>query len=133
MSPNLTRYVYAARLASAHDGDTATLDVDLGFGTVRRDTFRLLGVQAPEVGGPNVGPEEKAAGAAARAWLLAALTGKDLVIVTVKDRREGRGRYLASVYVDGVSVAESMIAAGHACAYDGQGKAPKWQAPGVWA
>jgi endonuclease YncB( thermonuclease family) len=128
----LTRYVYAARLVGAHDADTITLDVDLGFGVTKRDTFRLLGVQAPEVGGVGVGGAEKQAGRDARAWLLGHVEGRDLIVVTQKDRREGRGRYLASIYIDGASVAEAMIAAGHACAYDGNGKAPKWVGPGEW-
>jgi endonuclease YncB( thermonuclease family) len=131
-APELQRYVYGARLADVYDGDTVHLEVDLGFGTVRHDTFRLLGVQAPEIAGAGVTRAEKDAGVAARDWLVHQLERQALVIQTVKDRREGRGRYLARVFVGGRDVAELMIEAGHACAYHGVGKAPKWVGPRKW-
>lgn len=130
--PALTRFVYAARFVRAYDGDTVTLDVDLGFGVTKRDTFRLLGVQAPEISGPGVSEPEKRAGHEALLWLHGFLVSGDLIVVTQKDRREGRGRYLAQLYANCVDVARAMVEAGHACSYDGRGRAPKWAGPGVW-
>jgi micrococcal nuclease len=40
---------YAAKLVSIVDGDTLKLDVDLGFHTWLRATFRLARINAPEL------------------------------------------------------------------------------------
>ena len=91
------------------DGDTLHLSVDLGFDIKRRDTFRLYGLNAPEM--------STEAGVAARDWLVQTLTEGVLIITTRKDRREKYGRYLATLWIDHVNVNEAMIAAGHAVPY----------------
>lgn len=128
-------YVYRAELREPpHDGDTIKLRLDVGMYTDRRGTFRLLGIQAPEVSGPGVTAEEKTAGRAARDFLAQLLARGALVVRTVKaDEQDGYGRFLASVWAAGLDVSAAMVAAGHATEYDGKAKAPKWQSPGVWA
>lgn len=91
------------------DGDTLHLSVDLGFDIKRRDTFRLYGLNAPEMSTPE--------GVAAKAWLEQKLTEGVLIITTHKDRREKYGRYLATLWIDQRNVNEAMIADGHAVAY----------------
>lgn len=46
-------YQYRARLVRCVDGDTADLDVDLGFHLTARIRCRLLGVDTPERGKPD--------------------------------------------------------------------------------
>lgn len=89
------------------------LDVDLGFDIKRKDTFRLYGVNAPEM--------STDAGKAAKAWLVERLeTVPTLIVTTEKDRREKYGRYLAKLwdgYGQGFSINDEMMAEGHAVAY----------------
>lgn len=49
-----TRWTYAARVVAVHDGDTLRAEIDLGCEVRFTTTLRLLGIQAPEVGGPGV-------------------------------------------------------------------------------
>lgn len=102
-------YEYRALILRVVDGDTVHADVDLGFDAHQRMTLRLAGINAPEMGTPE--------GVAAKQWLADALLGAHagpLTIRTVKDRREKYGRYLATLYVNGVDLNEAMVAAGHA-------------------
>lgn len=99
-------YRYEARLIRWVDGDTADLDVDLGFHLSHAIRVRLFGVDCPELHTPE--------GKSALAFVLGIVpVGSAVEIVTVKDRTEKYGRYLASIYRDGESVVERLIAAGH--------------------
>lgn len=135
VSPSWDRWTYAALVVSIHDGDTVRLAIDVGFEIRHTTTVRLLGIQAPEVGGAGITPEEKAAGIRAREALADMLDGGAVVVRTRKDTQEGRGRYLATLYVvqpDGTwrDVCAQLVADGHATPYDGKGKAPKWTPEG---
>ena len=45
-------YEYCAKVVSVYDGDTITVDIDLGFGIVlKKQKLRLLGINTPEVRG----------------------------------------------------------------------------------
>ena len=46
-------YTYRARLVRCVDGDTADLDIDLGFYLTARVRCRLIGVDTPERGKPD--------------------------------------------------------------------------------
>lgn len=134
-----SRWTYACRVLSVHDGDTIRAEVLLGFDVAFTTTLRLVGIQAPEVGGPNVSAEEKAAGIAARDFLRTLLDQPDslLYVRTEKDRAEGRGRYLATLYAERpngqvVDLNARMVAEGHAIAHTGDGKVPKWIGPRRW-
>lgn len=135
--PDWTRWTYAAEIVASHDADSVSARVDVGFGLTAFMPLRLLGIQAAEVGGPNVSPEEKAAGFAARDRLREILTaaGNAVIVRTKKDTREGRGRYLATLYVvepDGSwrDVCQQLVDEGHATPYAGVGRAPKWTPEG---
>ncbi|MDB5597923.1 MAG: micrococcal nuclease [Hyphomicrobiales bacterium] len=112
-------YEYRAVIRSVHDGDSFRADIDLGFGVILRDQpLRVALIDAPELGTD--------AGRAARDYLRTLLpTGCEVVIRTVKDRREKYGRLLAQITgLDGVDVTTLLIAAGHAKPWDGQGPRP---------
>lgn len=102
-------YQYKAEVLRVVDGDTLHLEVQLGFDVTRRDTFRLYGLNAPEMSTPE--------GVAARVWLEHQLTQGVLIITTRRDKREKFGRYLAVLWIDQKSVNEQMVAAGHAVPY----------------
>lgn len=134
------RWTYGAEVLAVHDGDTITARVDLGFSTFTVQRLRLLGIQAPEVAGPNVSAEERAAGLVAKGALSAMLAAGAVFVKTKaiggRDGEDGRGRYLALVFVQGQGGAilqanAQLIARGLATPYDGEGKAPKWT-PNGW-
>ena len=133
------RWTYAACVIGCHDGDTIRAEINLGFDVRFTATLRLLGIQAPEVSGPGVTKAEKAAGAQATTALLGLIVSGDpapvVYVVTSKDAKEGRGRYLARVFVDRpdapLDVCAELVRLGHATPYDGKGKAPKWT-PAGW-
>ena len=108
--PEVT-YTYNAQVIRVVDGDTAELDVDLGFDVHFRISVRFKGYNSPELHGPN-----KAAGLAAKDELISLLTGHSIVIKTDKLHSQSFSRYLATVYVGTangwVSVAEHMKAKG---------------------
>jgi micrococcal nuclease len=105
-------YEYKATITSVHDGDTITADVDLGFHVwINDEKFRLMGIDAPELPG--------AAGVAARDALAKRILGREMIICTVKDRREKFGRYLVRVYDGDELLNDWMVAKGYAVPYDG--------------
>ena len=135
--PDWTRWTYDARVLDIHDGVTMRVAIDLGCGVAVTETIRLLGIQCPEVGGAGVTEDEKRAGHFARLRLcdLVVAAGDRVVVRTKKDTREGRGRYLATVYAVGpdgmwTDLCQQLVDEGHAVAYDGRGRAPKWTPEG---
>jgi endonuclease YncB( thermonuclease family) len=46
-------YTYNATVVGVHDGDTCTLDIDLGFRTHRIQPVRLAGCNARELADPG--------------------------------------------------------------------------------
>lgn len=106
----LALYHYAIRPIRNHDGDTITVEIDLGFDTRLTDDIRLDGVDTPEM-------SDKIRGPAARdftsTWIMA---GKSHYIISTKyNRREKYGRILAKVFRDDdpVDLTQALIVAGH--------------------
>ena len=75
-------YEYKATVIKVYDGDTITVDFDLGFGIVlKKQTIRLFGINTPEVRGA-----EKADGIISRDALRQRILGKQVIIKTSKDK-----------------------------------------------
>ncbi|CAB5237930.1 hypothetical protein UFOVP142_21 [uncultured Caudovirales phage] len=110
VSPSVN-YTYFAKAIRVIDGDTAVLDVDLGFQVHYACHVRFMHYNAPELHGPN--PD---AGAKAKGELTLLLEGKSLLIVSNRDFSQTFARYLATVYVldasQAISVAEHMTRKG---------------------
>jgi micrococcal nuclease len=105
-------FEYAAKVLRVVDGDTVHLDVDLGFDVRRQDSFRFLGINAPEHGTPE--------GDAATTFLKTLIAPGDVITIrTQKDHREKFGRYLATLFVGDKNINEALVASGHAVPYDG--------------
>jgi endonuclease YncB( thermonuclease family) len=114
-------YIYKAVLVSVHDGDTVTLDVDLGFHVTVRIAARLYGINAPEL--------STFEGKTARVHLsdllgihpgVPAAVPEPLTIHTFKDPGDKYGRWLAVLFNDSVGdVNQRMVTEGFAVAYDG--------------
>jgi micrococcal nuclease len=118
-------YIYKAELIRVVDGDTVDLISDLGFDTLKRERFRLYGIDAPEM--------RTEAGKAAKAWLWGALQPLETIYVQTiqletKAKRDKYGRFLAVLYSEFgdvhtklpektlalESINSQMIEAGHA-------------------
>lgn len=94
MQSNL--FHYKAIITSVYDGDTCTVDIDLGFSVwVRGEKLRLLRINAPEVTGAS-----KVRGLKSKKFLESLIKGKLVTIETIKDKKEKYGRYLAEIWIE---------------------------------
>lgn len=88
-------YYYRAIVTAVYDGDTCTVDIDLGLGIwVHGEKLRLHRINAPEVRGA-----EREAGKISGDFLRSLLEGKEVVVETIKDGKGKYGRYLAEIWL----------------------------------
>lgn len=88
-------YYYRARVKSVYDGDTCTVDIDLGLRVwLKGEKLRLYGINAPELRG-----SERPEGLKSRDYLRSLIDGQDILIETYCDKRGKYGRYLAVIYI----------------------------------
>lgn len=109
---------YKARVVDVHDGDTLSLDIDLGFGmfVVGKSlsgqsllSCRLFGINAPELSTP--------AGLQARDFLRTLATPGTIVSVVSHGWDKYGGRFDGEVQLsDGTLLSEIMVSSGHAVA-----------------
>ena len=117
MTDNL--YFYKAVVQSVYDGDTCTVDIDLGLHTwMHGEKVRLYRINAPEVRGA-----EREAGLLSRDFLRSQIEGKTVLIQTIKDRKGKFGRYLAEIWLEGeagsrVNVNDLLVQQGYAAYKD---------------
>jgi len=108
------QYKYRAQVYNVVDGDTYDVIIDLGFDISVKHRIRLFGVDAYERSlRGNTTPEEKIKGLQAKDFceetFKKAHANKAFVIVeTIQDKKGKFGRYLAKVYIDGVSIADML-------------------------
>ena len=87
-------YEYQGRLDRVIDGDTLKAWIDLGFSTWVLQTFRLVGIDAPEVRG-----SKRIQGKASKLHLEDLCERlKPLTFHTVQDKTGKYGRYLITIY-----------------------------------
>ena len=84
-----------AKLVRVIDGDTVVLDIDLGFNiTLRSQTCRLLGINAPEVRG-----KQRLQGLESKKFLQNLLRDAALNVRCREFKRCSFGRWLIDLYV----------------------------------
>lgn len=105
-------YQYKAKVIEVYDGDTITAMVDLGFYHFQQMTFRLYGINTPEIRG-----EQREQGLIVRDILRSMILDREVIINSYKDKQEKYGRYLANIVVDGVDVNHWLVQNGHAQEY----------------
>jgi len=109
-------YHYKARVIKVYDGDTITVDIDLGLGIWKKNVkIRLFGINTPELRG--VPEEQKVKGRAARDFLYDMILGELVVIETVKDKEGKYGRLLGTVWLNDLNINQHLIDVGHAVEY----------------
>ena len=112
-----TPYVYRATVVNVHDGDTITVNVNLGFKLTFQDLdVRLDGLNAPEL--------NTDAGKLSQEFLSKTIMGKDIVLVTKKDATEKYGRYLGTIFLGDINVNILTIESGFAKPWNGRGVKP---------
>jgi len=88
------KYEYSAYVTGVYDGDSITVDIDLGFGVVlKKQKLRLLNIDTPEMRGI-----EKHKGTIVRDWVRDKILNENIVVRTHKDKKGKYGRWLAEVY-----------------------------------
>ena len=107
-------YEYRAFVRRVYDGDTITVDIDLGFDfLVKNQKIRLLGINAPEIRG-----ESREKGLISRDFLRNKISGKWIIIKTKKDKKGKYGRWLGELFLDEKNINKSMISEGMAEKYE---------------
>lgn len=112
-------FEYRAEVLDVHDGDTVSLNADLGFSTFRKMRIRLLGINAPEMKLPD-GITYNPDGIVSRTKLLNAVQSNAnvLYVRTVKVESAGGptekldvyGRFLAYLWTDQGQMEANSIA-----------------------
>ena len=106
-------YLYRAYCTSVYDGDTVTLDIDLGFNHwIKGRKCRLYGINTPELRG-----DDKEAGIAARNRLRQLTLNQPVMIKSIKDRSGKFGRLLVEIYCHGANINHQLIDENHAVRY----------------
>ena len=87
-------YHYKAFVTKVYDGDTITVEIDLGLKTfVKGEKIRLSRINAPEVRG-----DSREEGLKSRDFLRTLILKKEILLVTLKDKKGKYGRYLGEIY-----------------------------------
>ena len=106
-------YEYKAYVSRVYDGDTITVDIDLGFGIViKSQKIRLVRINAPEIRG-----DERQTGLVSRDALRDKIGNKWVTIKTSKDKKGKYGRWLGEVWIENVCVNDWLISEGLAEVY----------------
>jgi len=101
-------YHYQGDVVKVYDGDTITVDVDLGFHLwMKAEKFRLIRINTPEVRGA-----ERLEGLKSRDWLREQILGKRVRLATYRDKKGKYGRWLANVYLGEVCLNDELVKQG---------------------
>jgi len=92
--PQLPAYTYRAHVVSVYDGDTFTINIDLGLGiSMNGQKIRLFGFNTPEVRGV-----ERPEGIPVRDYVRKMIEGRDVILRTHRDKKGKYGRWLGEVF-----------------------------------
>ena len=107
-------YTYNARCTQVYDGDSITVDIDLGFNHwMLNQKIRLFGINTPEVRG-----SEHLSGLIARDRLRELIEGRDIILASHRDRAGKYGRWLGTIYIDDININKLLLDEGLATIYE---------------
>jgi len=107
-------YRYNARCTQVYDGDSITVDIDLGFNHwMLNQKIRLFGINTPEVRG-----SERPSGLIARLRLRGLIEGRDIILASHRDRAGKYGRWLGTIYIDDININKLLLDEGLATIYE---------------
>jgi micrococcal nuclease len=116
---------YSWPVVGIRDGDTIAVEIPGLPATLNPVAIRLRGVDTPESGGRAKCAAERDLARRATGFTQLAIAGGRRIEFTALDWDKYGGRIDAEVWIDGVSLADQLIAAGLARAYDG-GRRDGW-------
>ena len=100
-------YTYSCKVVNIIDGDTVDIELDLGFHIKMKERVRLIGVDTPEVFGPNAEPAGQVASDFSKRWVEERVARGKFLYESIKyNARDKYGRslgYLLWIGVDGKS------------------------------
>lgn len=106
-------YEYRAFVRKVYDGDTVTVDIDLGFDIVlKAQKIRLTKINAPEVRG-----DQREAGLKSRDALRTKIGNKWIKVKTQKDKKGKWGRWLGEIWFEEECVNDWLLKEGLAEEY----------------
>jgi micrococcal nuclease len=106
-------YKYKAFVTGVYDGDTITVDIDLGMNMWKKNVkLRLARIDTPEMRGI-----EKIAGKQVRDYVRVLILDQEVVIETIKDKTGKYGRYLVEVIVGNMNLNDHLLEIGMATEY----------------
>jgi micrococcal nuclease len=106
-------YTYKAFVTGVYDGDTITVDIDLGMNMWKKNVkLRLARIDTPEMRGV-----EKIAGKQVRDYVRVLILDQEVVIETIKDKTGKYGRYLVEVIVGNMNLNDHLLEIGMATEY----------------
>ena len=106
-------YEYRAFVRKIYDGDTITVDIDLGFDIVlKAQKIRLLRINTPEVRG-----EQRPEGLKSRDALRQRIGNKWIKIKTEKDKKGKFGRWLREIWFEDECINDWLLKEGLAEVY----------------
>mgnify|MGYP001410238611 FL=1 len=114
-------FTYNVTINRIVDGDTAKVDIDLGFGIVySNQTIRFWGIDTPESRTRDL--EEKYYGKLASQYVKDRLVVGEKYQMRTEIDKGKYGRILGEFFIDGVSLNQQMIEENMAVKYMGQSK-----------
>ena len=114
-------FEYTATVIDVYDGDTMTVDIDLGFKIHHEVKLRLNGINTPEIRTKD--KREKELGLTVKQYVKGLILNKKVRILTEKPGKYGR--YLADMYLeDGTYLNDLLIEKGYAREYFGEAREP---------
>ena len=103
-------YHYKAVVVGVYDGDSITVDIDLGMGIwFRGQKIRLAYINTPEVRG-----NEREEGLKSRDWLRNKILGEEIIIKTIKDKKGKYGRWIGEIWFNEENINELLVENGMA-------------------
>ena len=106
-------YEYRAFVRKVYDGDTITVDIDLGFDVVlQKQKIRLTRIDTPEVRG-----KERPQGIISRDALRSRIGSKWIIIKTMQDKKGKYGRWLGEIILDDTNINDWLLSEGYAKEY----------------
>jgi micrococcal nuclease len=110
-------FFYRAHVVEVYDGDTATVNIDLGFGlSINKMKVRLLGIDTAEIKSHDETLKHKAV--AARDWLRSKCLDEDVYLESFG--LDKYGRWLGKIHLkDGTCCNDELVKLGLAVQYDG--------------
>lgn len=93
---NLQLFTYSAIVTDVYDGDTCTVNIDLGLHTwIQGEKIRFNRINTPEVKG-----DERTDGLKVRDYVRELILNKKIILNTIKDKKGKYGRYLGEIWTE---------------------------------